>query len=113
LLPADVEGDLAFYNFSSGDWLRFLTYSIVCNLLPFLFVHYSLRAFAPLSVSASLVVSPLVGIALAGLTSEAKVSPWFILFAIGSIALTWLVARLNMSKRVLVQKETICLDNGN
>jgi drug/metabolite transporter (DMT)-like permease len=99
LLPADLSGYQAFSHFSATDWGHFAVYAAVCNLLPFVLVHYALKIVSPLTVASASVVSPLFGIVVVKASSGTSVEPSFVVFSLCAVVLTWATIKLNLKEK--------------
>jgi drug/metabolite transporter (DMT)-like permease len=99
LLPADLLGYQAFSKFSAVDWGQFAVYSAVCNLLPFVLVHYALKLVSPLTVASASIVSPLFGIVMVQGFSGTPIAPSFISLTLCSVGLTWTTIKLNLQEK--------------
>ena len=99
LLPADLGGYQAFSSFTTTNWIQFTVYAVVCNLLPFVLVHYALKLTSPLAVASASIASPLFGIVFARIISGTEIVPSFIAFTVCSLVLTWTTIRINMKEK--------------
>ena len=59
LLPMNFQDISSFFHLSIAEWIKFLVYSVVCNLLPFVIVHYALRRTSAFVVGMTSILSPL------------------------------------------------------
>lgn len=82
-----------FANLDLSNWFRFLFYSIICGLGPFVLLHYCLKKYDPFIVLTFSLLSPLFAILLRGVYKYTPISNSFVIctiftciFAIGTLA---------------------------
>ncbi|MGE3611036.1 MAG: DMT family transporter [Bacteriovoracaceae bacterium] len=73
---------LKIFQLTLKEWFQLLMYSIVCNLIPFALVHYSLKKYSPLIIGSVSILSPLFAFIFKGIYTSISI-PWiFIILTI-------------------------------
>lgn len=93
LLPLDISGLAQLSVFSVMDWLQLIIYAVVCNLLPFVLVHYCLKRFSSFSVGAVAILSPLFSFVIKGVSNQSAPSLQFMFISVLACVLTYLTLR--------------------
>jgi drug/metabolite transporter (DMT)-like permease len=97
LLPLDITGLTQFSAFSFGDWFQFIVYALVCNLLPFVLVHYCLKSFSSFSVGAVAILSPLFSFVIKGVSNQSPPNPGFMFASVLACVLTYFTLRADQT----------------
>ncbi len=95
LLPFDKDHYSSLINFEFIDWLRFFIYAIICNLLPFVLVHYCLKIFSSFTVGAVAILSPLFAFFFSGIYDQTQLSVKSVLITLTACFLTFLTVRFD------------------
>jgi drug/metabolite transporter (DMT)-like permease len=93
MLPMDTTGLMQLGGFSLADWVQFIIYAVVCNLAPFVLVHYCLKNFSSFTVGAVAILSPLFAFVIKGVSNQAPPRPTFMLISIFACILTYFTLR--------------------
>jgi drug/metabolite transporter (DMT)-like permease len=82
LFPFNIECYNSFYSLNFNDWFKFFTYSIVCNLLPFVLVHYCLKIYSSFTVGAVAILSPVCSFIFSTFYEQKSFDVRFVLLSI-------------------------------
>ena len=95
LAPFNTDGFIAFFSFDYSDWVRFLVYAIICNLLPFVLVHYCLKKFSSFTIGAIAILSPLFAFIFRGVYEQKPLNIKFVLLSLVACLLTYMTVRID------------------
>jgi drug/metabolite transporter (DMT)-like permease len=86
LLPfVDITIGSELLKLNQTGYLQLIIYSVVCGLLPFVFMHYSLQSYSPFTLTIISMLAPLFAIALKDLFQKNLVSTNFIVLACATL----------------------------
>jgi drug/metabolite transporter (DMT)-like permease len=84
------DGFIAFISFDFSDWVRFLVYAIICNLLPFVLVHYCIKTFSSFTIGAVAILSPLFAFIFSGIYEQKPLDLKFVILSLVACLLTYM-----------------------
>lgn len=97
LLPFGAAHLQQFFSLNFLEWIQFVGYAVVCNLLPFVLVHRCMKTLAPIHVAAASVLSPLFAVLFKQVYTSAAVPNSFLLLGASSLVFVLLTLRAGQS----------------
>ncbi|MCK6596730.1 MAG: DMT family transporter [Bdellovibrionaceae bacterium] len=87
LLPFDFDFINPLFQITIHDLIKFLIYSIVCNLAPFFLLHYTLKYIKPINIQLVCTLAPIFGLFFNFLYQKSQISNLFIYLTLLTVAL--------------------------
>ncbi|OFZ19597.1 MAG: hypothetical protein A2Z20_06495 [Bdellovibrionales bacterium RBG_16_40_8] len=96
MLPFTKTNFLAeFGHLQLVSWGQFTFYSLVCGLLPFVFLHYALQMHSPFLITTISMLAPAFAIVFKSIYQEQPLNMWFIICTIATCSLAVLTLTAN------------------